>query len=420
MSEEGQTQSHPANERGLRWALIALCLSQITSWGVLYYAFSVLSVRISDRTGWSAPAVTAAFSGALVTSALAGVVVGRWLDRHGPRGVMTAGAVAGPLAVVGVALAPTFPWFVAAWVAAGVAMAAVLYPPAFAALTRWFGPRHVGALTILTLVAGLSSTVFAPLTAALADRLDWRTTYLVLALVLAAVTIPAHFFGLRQPWPAAPGVHVSEPPSRITRTRPFVALAVALTLAALASYSVIVNLVPLMTEHGIDARMSAMALGLGGIGQVFGRLGYRTLVARFGIRARVASILAGVAVTTALLGIFSSVVPLIVVAILAGFVRGIMTLLQATAVTERWGHSHYGHLNGVLSAPITLATATSPWIGAALASWLGGYGLMFMALGAFGALAAVIGLASVPPVHAHPSVCPGGLTSGVWPREEHQ
>ena len=83
-------------------------------------------------------------------------------------------------------------------------MGAVLYPPAFAALTRWYGPHHVGALTILTLVAGLSSTVFAPLTAALAAHLDWRTTYLVLAAVLAAITIPAHALGLRRPWPAAP------------------------------------------------------------------------------------------------------------------------------------------------------------------------------------------------------------------------
>lgn len=384
------------SERGLRWTLITLCLTQITSWGVLYYAFSVLSVRIADRTGWSPPAVTGAFSGALVTSALFGIVVGRWLDRHGPRGVMTAGAVIGPLAIGGVALAPTLPWFVAAWVLAGFAMGAVLYPPAFAALTRWFGARHVGALTILTLAAGLSSTVFAPLTASLAAHLDWRTTYLVLAALLATVTIPAHFFGLRQPWPPPSDSHITDTPSRIAQSRSFVALAVALTLGACASYALIVNLVPLMGERGIDARVAAAALGLGGVGQVLGRLGYRTLVARVGVRARIAAILAGVAATTALLGVFSSVAALIIVAVLAGFARGIMTLLQATAVTERWGPAHYGHLNGLLSAPITLATAISPWIGSALASGLGGYALMFLALGALAAVAVVISFASLP------------------------
>ena len=53
------------------------------------------------------------------------------------------------------------------------------------------GMRRVRALTTLTLVAGLASTVFAPLTAALAGALGWRGTYLVLAGILAVVTIPA-------------------------------------------------------------------------------------------------------------------------------------------------------------------------------------------------------------------------------------
>ena len=184
----------------------------------------------------------------------------------------------GPVAIVGVALSPNLLWFVAAWIAAGVAMGAVLYPPAFAALTRWYGPRHVGALTILTLVAGLSSTVFAPLTAAIAGHLDWRTTYLVLAALLAVITIPAHLIGLRQPWPPAPGRHLAEPPTRTTRSRPFVALTVAIALATCASYAIIVNLVPLMAERGISAQAAAVALGLGGAGQVLGRLGYRALV----------------------------------------------------------------------------------------------------------------------------------------------
>ena len=102
--------SHPLTP-GLRRILATLCLTQITSWGVLYYAFSVISARISERTGWSPPSVTAAFSAALVISALVGIPVGRWLDRHGPRTVMTAGAVLGPLALAGVALSPNLMCF---------------------------------------------------------------------------------------------------------------------------------------------------------------------------------------------------------------------------------------------------------------------------------------------------------------------
>ena len=192
------------SESGLRRVLVVLSVTEITSWGVLYYAFPVLAPTIAATEGWSAAEITAAFSAGQLTMALVGIPVGRHLDRHGPRGVMTTGSALAVPAVVAIAAAPNLAWFVVAWVLAGVAMSGVLYVPAFAALTRWYGHRRVGALTVLTLVAGLASTVFAPLTAALADSLDWRATYLVLAVVLAGVTIPAHWWGLRGPWPDAP------------------------------------------------------------------------------------------------------------------------------------------------------------------------------------------------------------------------
>lgn len=406
MTDSPASQPITPSEASLRRILAALCLTQITSWGVLYYAFTVLSVRITESTGWSQPAVTAAFSAALITSAVVGIGVGRWIDRHGPHTVMTLGSALGPLALVAVALAPGLGWFVASWIAAGVAMGAVLYQPAFAALTRWYGPRHVGALTVLTLVAGLASTVFAPLTAALADHFDWRTTYLVLAAALAALTIPAHFFGLRHPWPPAPHAHHAESPTRTTRSLPFLALTTAIALGACASYAIIVNLVPLMAERGISTQAAALALGLGGAGQVLGRLGYGALVRRLSVRMRTALVLAAIAATTALLGVFTSLLALVIVTVVAGFARGILTLLQATAVTDRWGTTHYGHLSAVLAAPVTLTTALGPWIGAVLAALLGGYAPMFLALGALAILATLFSLAATPAHLTGPSTLP--------------
>lgn len=378
----------------LRWVLVTLCVTEITSWGVLYYAFTVLSGRICVESGWSAPAVTAAFSAGLITSALSGIVVGRWLDRYGPRWIMTIGSVLGVLAVLAVVAAPNYPCFVAAWVFAGVAMSAVFYAPAFAALTRFFANDAVRALTALTLAAGFSSTVFAPLTAVLSNHLSWRETYLVLAAVLAVVTVPAHFVGLRRAWPPIDVPHALEAPTRTVRSRPFLALMAAFALAALASYAVIVNLVPLMAERGIGTSAAAVALGLGGAGQVLGRLGYQTMVRRIGAVPRTVVVMAGVAATTALLGLFTSYVALVLVTVAAGMVRGVMTLLQATAVTERWGATHYGRLSGWLAAPIMISTALGPFVGAALATMLHGYAAMFLALGVVAVAAGVCAVAT--------------------------
>src|SRR5699024_12522709 len=74
------------------------------------------------------------------------------------------------------------------------------YPPAFAVITRWYGPDRVGPLTTLTLVGGLASTVFAPLVVALIDALGWRGSYVVMAGILAAITVPLHPLCLNGRW----------------------------------------------------------------------------------------------------------------------------------------------------------------------------------------------------------------------------
>ncbi|MCM3849810.1 MFS transporter [Pseudonocardia sp. DR1-2] len=390
-----------------RWRVLAvLCVTEITSWGVLYYAFPVLAPSIAADTGWSVPSVTAAFSAGLVVSALVGIPVGRALDRHGPRWVMTAGAVVGVPATLLIAAAGSFPAFVAAWLLAGTAQAATFYPPAFAALTRWWGSDRVRALTVLTLVAGLASTVFAPLAAALLERFGWRETYVVLAVVLGVVTIPAHLFGLRGSWPepvadpvhdgAAPAV-VDDDPAWIRHSRAFGLLVVVVTLGGFTSFAVTVNQVPLLLDRGMSTDLAAWALGLGGLGQVLGRLGYGPLVRRSTVRGRSIAVMAALGTTTILLAVLPGPVwALIAAAMLAGAARGIFTLLQATALSDRWHPRAYGRLNGILSAPVMIAVAISPWAGSALAGPLGGYPEVFVVLAGAAVVAAALAGGTLP------------------------
>lgn len=390
------TTARPGIDAGLRRVLIVLCTTEIISWGVLYYAFPVLLPTISSHTGWSLAAITAGFSASQIVAGLVGIPVGRLLDRHGPRAIMTAGSVLAALALVALATANSLAWFTAAWLLAGVAMAGVFYAPAFAALTRWYGPRRVSALTALTLVAGLASTVFAPLTAVLNNYLDWRGTYLVLAGFLAVTTVPLHLWGLRLPWP--PIEHeTAHTPSAVARSRPFLVLVVAMSLAAFSVYAVVINLVPLLTERGMTTAAAAVALGLGGIGQVLGRLGYARLAASTSVRTRTLLVLLVSATVTVLLGVVPGPALLLIAgSVLAGVTRGIFTLVQATAITDRWGAVHYGQLNGLLTAPVMLTAAIAPWAGSAMAAWLGGYPAVFVVLGLVGVLAAALSTASVP------------------------
>ncbi|MFD9342324.1 MFS transporter [Streptomyces sp. NPDC060049] len=384
-----------------RAVLPALCLTQITSWGILYYAFPVLNPAITADTGWGTGTTTAAFSAALIVSALAGIYVGRTLDHRGPRAVMTAGSVLGALSLLLVAAAPNPAVFLAGWLLAGTAMAATFYQPAFAALTRWWAPDHIRALTIVTLAGGLASTVFAPLTAVLADHMSWRATYVVLAGILAALTIPAHALALRAPWPPAPPSpsHLTGGSDAVVGSRAFRMLAATFTLSSFAMYAVVIGLVPLLIERGYTTTQAAWALGLGGAGQTLGRTLYAALSRRLGVTARTVTLIGLGGLTTAALATVAGPYALLVtVSVLAGVVRGNLTLLQATSVTDRWGTTHYGRLSGLLGAPAHAAAALAPFAGAVLAGPLGGYPALFALLSALSIIAAATALGTRPRV----------------------
>src|SRR5439155_14664080 len=169
-------------------------------------------------------------------------------------------SVLGTGALVAIAYAPTLPLYFVAWAVAGIAMAGLFYGPAFAALTRWFGEDRVPALTALTLVAGLSSTIFAPLTGVLAGHIGWRGSYLVLAGILAVITIPLHALALRPQWTELP--HDAQAPDaqapQIIRSPAFLLLAVSLTLGGLVVYGCLVNLVPLLESRGASTSTAAL------------------------------------------------------------------------------------------------------------------------------------------------------------------
>jgi MFS family permease len=376
---------------GRRRVLVTLCVTQVTGWGVLYYAFPVLQAGIAADTGWAPTSVAGAFALGQVAAAVGGLVVGRALDRHGPRRLMSTGSVLAALSCAAISGATSPPGFVVAWLLAGTAMALVLYAPAFAAITGWFAGRdRLRALTALTIVGGLASTVFAPLTAWLYGAFDWRSTYLVLGTGLL-LTAPLHWWGLRGRWPGklqSPGPRSATSP---LRTRAFLMLAVALTVSGLCATAVVVNLVPLLLERGSSLQTAGLVMALGGVGQVAGRIGYPQVAARLSPVGQAVVVLAALTVTTALLGMVGALLAVAVVVLLAGAARGSLTLLRATAVADRWGTSEYARLTAALSLPVALAGAAAPWVGSQLASWAGGHAPAFLALAGLDAVA--VGLA---------------------------
>lgn len=365
-------------------------------YGTLYYAFAVLAPTITADTGWSLTAITAAFSVGLLTTGVVGVAAGRSIQARGPRGVMVAGAIVGAAGLGAVAAAPSYFWFVVAMLLCGAGAAGMFYAPAFAALTHWYGAGRVRALTTLTLVAGFASTIFAPLTTSLADQTSWRTTYAVLAVLLLVVAVPVHAIALRHPWPAHLDSEHVTPDREVLRSPAFLLTAAGATLTHVAMFAALIALIPLLVGRGMTPTLAAWALGLGGAGQVLGRLAFPRLTTMTDVRQRVLWGSSAMALTTLALALIPGPAGLLIaVAIVAGAARGLYTLVSATLVTDLWGPERYAAINGVLGAPVALATALGPFAGAGIAELTGGYPATFAILAGLAGIGTALSVTAV-------------------------
>ena len=271
--------SPPAAPARWRTVVGTLAFTEIVSWGILYYAFGVLVPPMQAELGWSQGMLGGAFSLALLVSALLAAPVGRWLARHGPRGLMTAGSCAGAGLVWAWSRVEHPLAFYALFVAFGFPIASTLYEAAFAAVIGFLGSgrRTDAALLVLTIVAGLASTVFVPVTQALLAHHDWRATLRMLAVGLAVLTVPLHALVLPGP-PRSRATGASEPAaSGELDPRALRLVALAFALATVAGTSLGVYLVPILQEQGTSAGFAAFAAALIGVGQVIGRIAFTWL-----------------------------------------------------------------------------------------------------------------------------------------------
>jgi MFS family permease len=368
----------PQKAAGHSWQLlVALGVTQIVSWGSIYYAFALLLEPLQRDRGAGKGEVAGAFSAALLVSGLCAAWIGRTIDRLGGRWVMTAGSLAAVLLLAALSQVRSLPLLYLIWLGLGAAMAATLYEPAFVVVAQVYRLNYRRALTVLTLFGGFASTVFWPVTTWLIERYGWREAVLWLAAINLVVCVPLHFAllpkssGAAPPAPQAGGGTARR---RLWGDRRFRAL----TLAFLAHYVVVsaiaAHLISLLLARGMSPAAAAAIGALIGPMQVAGRIvefgASRWLTV--GQVGRVAAVAMPLSLL-ALLWADSSLPWLTVFAVLFGAGNGAMTVIRGALPVEMYGREHYGAIAGALATPGLLARAVGPIFAALLWSALGGY-----------------------------------------------
>jgi MFS family permease len=246
--------------------LLVLAPTQLVGWGTVGL-LAVIGRDVAEALGMD---IAVVFLGNSVLY----VVMGAWAPflatafvRHGARRVMLAGTM---LAVPGFAMlafadGPLL--YFAAWAVLGTAGSATLTTPAFILLNEIAGRRARGAIGALMLATGLSSSLFWPGAAWLADAVGWRATCLTYAAILAMVNLPLIGFGLPRhvvaPASAAPPTGTAQAASATPGV--FALIVSAIALNAFITYGFNAILIELFKARGLsptEAVGFGAALGL--------------------------------------------------------------------------------------------------------------------------------------------------------------
>jgi MFS family permease len=401
------------------WVLVAvLAVTETVSYGVLQYAFPVFLAPMHVGLGWSRTAMTGAFSLGSLVSGFAAIPAGRWVDRHGARGLMTGGSLLAALLLLAWAATDGLAAFYTIWAGLGLAMAAVLYEPAFAVVANWFHRLRGRALTLLTFVAGFASVIFVPLATWLVQTYEWRRALVWLALILAASTILPHALLLRRR-PEDLGLHpdggsgVDDGGSGASSLLPSVPadvaicgasfrwLTVAFALSSLTTTALAVHLIPLLLERGYAPAFAGAAMGAVGLMALPGRLIFTPLGSRWPRAAVTASIflLQALGIATLMMDGGEGWVWTCVALFGAGF--GAITPARAALLAEFYGPREYGRISGVLAMFLALARAAAPVGASVLYVAGGGYSpMLWTLLAACLAAGAAVLLAGTPPLRS--------------------
>jgi MFS family permease len=400
--------------------LWVLSVGQLITWGLVYYTFPLFVAPMEKELGWSRNDLFGALSAGLLVAGLCSIPVGAWIDRGHGRRLMAGGSLLAAVLMFVWSRTQSLPVFYGVWIGLGACQSVTLYEPAFAVITRVYGPRFRQAIMVMTFVGGLASTFGIPFAQLLIDRIDWRPTLVVLAAINLGVAFFIHWLfvpGPREkavpiahPAPASAAPSNRGPLAAAVKVPAFWGLVVAFAGYGLAFSAMSFHLIPLLAERGVAIGVVMAIIALIGPMQVVGRVllmaGQRHITViqlgaliYFAFPIAMAMLAAGI----------SDVYGLILFAIIYGVANGLVTILRGMAVPEFIGPEGYGVVSGALTMPTNVMRAAGPLMASLAWSTFGNYTPVLWGLSAI-MLVAAAGFAAAAILSKRQAQRPAGGT----------
>jgi MFS family permease len=385
------------------WVMVALgAFMTCIAIGAMF-SLAVFLQPITQSTGWSHTAVSAAMTLNFLAMGAAGFGWGALSDRIGPRPVVLAGAVLLGLGLFLASRAQSALQFQLAFgLLIGVAVGS-FFSPMIAAVMGWISEHRGLAVSLVSVGVGVAPMTMSPFAAWLITQMDWRAAQVVLAVLVWATLVPAALFVRRPPqseMTGGAGESVTPEKSMTLRdafvSAPFIVLALTFFACCAAHAGPIFHTVTYAQTCGLAPLAAVTIYSVEGLAGLGGRLGLGLAADRFGVK-RV--LIAGLAIQALAAFAFISASRLgefYAVAATFGFAYGGVMPLYAVLAREYFGQRILGAVFGAAAMVSSLGMAAGPAVGGWIFDTFGRYTWMYVYSGAIGLGAVAIALAFPP------------------------
>ena len=361
------------DKRDTLLAIGGLGLTQVIGWGSTFTALTIFGTPIGETLGLRREVVFGGITVMLLVSALLAPRVGHVIDRLGARNVMVTGSVVAALAMLAQGTAQGVWTYMLGWMLFGVAMPMMLNNAAMPGLVQVVGPDARRAITGLTLLSGLTGTVFLPFSAWLLDHTGWRNAYLLFAVLHITVCVPVHWLVLRRrnsPDAATEGNSGAKPKAPAPaegllppdkRRQAFILLTIWSCTEGLLTWGLYMQVIDVFIGLGLARGTAVLIWALVGPMQATARFAELMSPGRHSI---LTTALGSAVMTTLSFGAFLlggvSAPSVVVFCMLMGLGHGLFAVARNTLPLALFGAREYGRYMGLLMVPQNIANALAP------------------------------------------------------------
>ena len=347
----------------------SLGVSQILSYGCMFYAFAQLKIPLAAKIGVDPSEILAAVTAALLIQAFLAPLIGGWIDRLGALVVMTRGLLIG---ACGIALLPTVHalwWVWLCMVPIGLGFAMSSYETAFSAAVQIDEAKSRKHISFITFYGGVASSVIWLSIAPLLAWFGLEATCMICGISLVLMGARTHYLDQKT------SVKSSQDSTSIApfhwklmmrnERRALIALASASALEYLTFASTTLLWITWFTAQFNDVALAVMLAALYGPFQTVGRLLEMALGHRFD--ARITGMVAFIGVPTALILAQQDGLGFAIVAMMIfGMGHGILTVSFGYVTNMYFSADVYGRAKGWITTPRAFGTAIGPSLGGVL------------------------------------------------------